>query len=187
MGENTAENSTMNVTVFDTETTGLIDNPARKLEKQPEIVSIAIQNINLATGELGGEYYQMFKPTRPIPQDVTKIHGITNEMVENSPSIELALSYIIGTLEMSQLIIGQNISFDKSMVELECKRYNRSIKWPKTMDLVENSIFTKGYRLSLTNLHMELFGTNFDSAHRANVDVLITAKCATEMFRRGWL
>jgi DNA polymerase III epsilon subunit-like protein len=73
------------------------------------------------------------------------------------------------------------------MINLECKRYDKEIKWPKTLDLVENSIFVKGYRLSLTNLHKELFGTDFAGAHDATVDVRITIKCAIEMFKRGWL
>jgi hypothetical protein len=74
-----------------------------------------------------------------------------------------------------------------AMVTLECDRLGKKIKWPKTLDLVENSIFLKGYRLSLTNLHIELFGTDFAGAHAADTDVKMTIKCAIEMFKRGWL
>jgi DNA polymerase-3 subunit alpha (Gram-positive type) len=177
----------MIATVFDTETTGLIENPARKLDSQPEIISIAIQNINLETGEIFDLYYREFKPQKPLTKNITEITKITNEQLADAPSIETNLPRIVEKLSGASLIIGQNIRFDMDMIELECKRYNLSIKWPKIMDLVQNTIHLKGYRLSLTNLHLELFGTEFDSAHIASVDCAITSKCAIELFKRGLL
>jgi DNA polymerase-3 subunit alpha len=179
----------MIATIFDTETTGLIDNPARKLEKQPEIISFSAQTVNLATGEfLNGNGYNTFiKPLNPISSEITKITGITNEQVRNMPHMEHFIDDIILCLEGSELLIGQNIRFDMDMVELECRRLNKFIHWPYTMDLIQNTIHLKGYRLSLTNLHIELFGEPFSGAHQASVDVAITCKCAIELFKRGLL
>jgi DNA polymerase III subunit alpha, Gram-positive type len=175
-------------TVFDTETTGLIINPARKLEKQPEIIAFASQTINLATGEYLYEGYNTFiKPHDPISEEITKITGITNEQVKDMPEMYYFIDDILLCLEGSELLIGQNIRFDMDMVELECKRLNKTIKWPKTMDLIQNTIHLRGYRLSLTNLHIELFGSEFTGAHQASVDVAITCKCAIELFKRGLL
>jgi DNA polymerase III epsilon subunit-like protein len=174
--------------IFDTETTGLIINPARKLDAQPEIVSIAIQKVDLDEAKMEDLYYRLYKPTRPIPPEITKIHGITNDIVKDADSIGIKLELIVPKLCDSELLIGQNVRFDMDMVELECRRYNYPIpKWPRTLDLVDNSIFLKGYRLSLTNLHIELFGKEFEGAHRADTDVQITARCAIEMRKRGWL
>jgi DNA polymerase III alpha subunit (gram-positive type) len=173
--------------VFDTETTGLIINPARALNMQPEIISLAAQEVNLATGEKLMSYYNEFKPIKPVSEEITKITGFTNDHLSKRPSIAPHLDEIITFLESGKLLIGQNLSFDQKMLELECKRYNRTIKWPKGLDLVENSIFIKGYRLSLTNLHLELFGKAYEDAHQADVDVDATCRCACEMFKRGWL
>jgi DNA polymerase III alpha subunit (gram-positive type) len=178
----------MIATVFDTETTGLIDNPARKLEKQPEIISFAAQTINLATGEyLPYTYNLLFKPTNPISSEITKITGISNDDVKDCQIIYHYINDIIPILEEAPLLIGQNIRFDMDMIELECKRWSRTIKWPKTLDLIQHTIHLKGYRLSLTNLHLELFGMEFAGAHQANVDVAITCKCAIELYKRGLL
>lgn len=59
--------------VLDTETTGL--------DQRAEIVSIAIVDPN-------GQplLNTLVKPTRPIPPDATRIHGITNEAVADAPS-----------------------------------------------------------------------------------------------------
>jgi DNA polymerase III epsilon subunit-like protein len=179
----------MIATIFDTETTGLIDNPARKLEKQPEIISFSAQTVNLATGEyLNGDGYNTFiKPLGIITSEITKITGITNEQVKNMPNMYYFIDDIILCLEGSELLIGQNIRFDMDMVELECRRLNKTIKWPPHLDLIQNTVHLKGYRLSLTNLHMELFGVPFEGAHQARVDVEITCKCAIELYRRGML
>jgi DNA polymerase-3 subunit alpha len=177
----------MIATIFDTETTGLIINPARSLDSQPEIISLAAQEVNLATGEKLISYYQEFKPIKPVSEEITKITGFTNEHLSTRPSISMHLNEIVSFLESAKLIIGQNITFDKGMLDLECRRYGPNIRWPKSLDLVENSIFIKGYRLSLTKLHMELFGKGFEDAHQSDVDVDATVRCAVEMFRRGWL
>jgi DNA polymerase III epsilon subunit-like protein len=182
-----AKDAKMIVTVFDTETTGLIINPARKLNSQPEIISIAIQIVNLETGEFFDHYYNVFKPTRPISEEITKITGFTNETVADAPSIKDHLEEIISRLQLSPNIIGQNLDYDKSMIELECDRYGKLIYWPRSIDLVANTIHLKGYRLSLKNLHIELFGKEFTGAHHASVDVEMTCKCAIELFKRGLL
>jgi DNA polymerase-3 subunit epsilon len=178
----------MKAIIFDTETTGLIINPARKLDTQPEIVSIAVLSVELDIPRMEDLYYKMFRPSRPIAADAIKVHGITNEYVKDMPSIEMELPFLIPKLRSGDLIIGQNVRFDMDMVEFECRRYNTPPpKWPRALDLVENSIFLKGFRLSLSNLHMELFGMQFEGAHKADTDVQITAKCAIEMRKRGWL
>jgi DNA polymerase III subunit epsilon len=174
-------------TVFDTETTGLIINPARRLDTQPEIISMAIQSVNLVTGEIYDSYYKLFKPTRIITEDIVKITGINNDMVTGEPSIKDSLDDIIFKFETAELLIGQNIDFDMRMTELECTRYGKHVTWPKILDLVANTIHIKGYRLSLKNLHIELFGEEFKGAHQADVDVAMTIKCAVELYRRGLL
>jgi DNA polymerase III epsilon subunit-like protein len=177
----------MRAVVFDTETTGLIINPGRSLALQPEIISLAAQPFDLETGELSEIYYRIFKPTRPISEEITKITGFTNEFLNDKPSITDSIDEIIIILERAQLIIGQNITYDKGMFELELRRNNKRIIWPMCLDLVEHSIYLKGYRLSLTNLHLELFGVGFESAHRADIDVAATVRCAIEMYKRKML
>jgi DNA polymerase III subunit alpha len=168
---------------FDTETTGLIVNPGRSLALQPEIISLAAQEFDLATGERFESYYNEFKPGIPVSEEITRITGFTNEYLNTKPSIREHIDEIIVFLERTQLLIGQNITFDKAMFDLELRRYNRKIIWPKSLDLVENTIHLKGYRLNLTALHETLFGVGFESAHKADVDVNATVRCAIELYR----
>jgi DNA polymerase III alpha subunit (gram-positive type) len=178
----------MLATVFDCETTGLIINPARKLDIQPEIISLAIQDVDLKAGVITDSYYQEFKPLKPVSEEITRITKITNERLRNAHSMFFELPIIISKFSSAPMLIGQNIKFDMDMIELECQRYNwPKFKWPTAIDLIQHTIHLKGYRLSLTNLHKELFGAEFASAHDASVDCTITAKCAIELFKRGLL
>ena len=173
--------------VLDTETTGLIDNPARRLALQPEIISYASVNINTSENLLFGEYYRIFQPTKSINEEITKITGFTNEYLNNFHFIVDDIDEIVDQIQNASCIIGHNIKFDMNMIELECQRHGKTINWPQNIDLVQNSIYLQGYRLTLTDLHLKLFGTTFQSAHRADVDVQMTAKCALEMFKLGML
>jgi len=177
----------MQAIVFDTETSGLIDNPAKRISLQPEVISFASVLVDFDKKEIGAPFYKIFKPKKPIDSIITRITKFTNEYLNDMPPIEDSIDDILSILSGAPLIIGQNISFDQAMIDFECKRYGRTIKWPKAIDLIANTIHIKGYRLSLTNLHMELFKEGFDSAHRADVDAYVTAKCAIEMFERGLL
>lgn len=74
--------------ILDTETTGL--------GSDAEICQIAIIN---SKGETLLD--TLVKPVKPIPEDATRIHGITNEMVANAKPFPF--------LFVSQLLKGQNV------------------------------------------------------------------------------
>lgn len=173
--------------VFDTETSGLIENPARRLEVQPEIIAFASCFIIPSEDSIYGDYYKEFKPRKPIGADITKITGLTNEQLNKCDYIDSHLEHLINLLENAPVIIGQNVRFDMSMIELECQRYGKSIAWPTAIDLVQHAIHIEGYRLKLGDLYMKLFGRTFADAHRADVDCQMTARCAIEMWKRGML
>jgi DNA polymerase III alpha subunit (gram-positive type) len=178
----------MLVVVFDVETTGLIENPAKRLALQPEIISFASVSATLAEGEIFNDYYKIIKPKNNINQIITNITGLTNSTLKQfGVPIEDCLDKIIEILEDGPIVLGQNVQFDVTMIELECARYGKTIKWPPKIDLVQNAIHLRGYRLTLTELHKELFGEAFEGAHEANVDVRITAKCAIAMYQKGLL
>jgi DNA polymerase-3 subunit epsilon len=67
------EKLALNPLYLDTETTGR--------ERNSEIIEISIID------DVGQVVFEsLVKPTRPIPLDVTRIHGITNEIVKDAPN-----------------------------------------------------------------------------------------------------
>lgn len=93
--------------VLDTETTGLYGDA--------QIVQIAIvddySNVLLDT---------LVKPTIAIPADATRIHGITNEMVQNAPGWDQVVGLVFDILSEANALIIYNADYDLRMIDQSC-------------------------------------------------------------------
>lgn len=179
----------MKAIIFDTETTGLIDNGTAKLEKQPEVIEFYACVADLKTGKIAQELDLLIKPQREISAEITKITGITPAMVEGAPAFGAVSDRVKAILNVATapLAIAHNASFDKEMLDIEFKRLGGWIAWPRLICTVEQTVHLKGFRLSLSNLHELLFNEPFTGAHRAKVDVAALTRCCVELFKRGML
>ncbi|MEW6027453.1 MAG: exonuclease domain-containing protein [Planctomycetota bacterium] len=89
---------------FDFETTGLY--PIKD-----KIVEIGAIRFNPEDGKEIDSFKTFVNPGRPIPQEVIKIHGITDEMVRNAPYEKDALLSFLKYIGDDPLI-GHNVAFD---------------------------------------------------------------------------
>lgn len=185
----------MKALIFDTETTGLTKNRTIKLDLQPEIIDFAAFLVNLKTGKILKKYQTLIKPAKALSdtpafgekKTITQITGITNEMLKNAPSFKEVSKEIFTMIQKAPVVIAHNLSFDADMIEIEAERLKYELKWPRKICSVEATIAMKGYRLNLTKLHLELFGKEFEDAHRAQSDVEALTRCCIELFKRGML
>jgi len=185
----------MKACIFDTETTGLIKNRTLKLDKQPSIIEFYGCIVNLKTGKVSKEFDTFIKPPKPLAdkpafgekKTITEITGITNEMLEGAPTFFEVAPQIIKLFSGTDVGIAHNASFDKEMISIEMERAGFSLKWPRLICTVEQTVAIKGIRLSLSALHLELFDEEFKGAHRAKVDVQALTRCCVELFKRGLL
>ena len=98
---------------FDVETTGL------DVERE-EIVEIAA--VRFTNGRQCDVFETLVHPGRPIPAQATRIHGITDEMVEESPVIpEImgAFSDFCGDM----IMVAHNAPFDVQFLAWAVERY----------------------------------------------------------------
>jgi DNA polymerase-3 subunit epsilon len=101
----------LSFTVFDLETTGL--DP-----KIAEIISIgAVRIINgrLLHDEI---FDQLIDPKQRIPVESTRVHGITQEMVQNQPTIGKVLPDFKEFVE-DTILVAHNAAFDMKMLEMK--------------------------------------------------------------------
>lgn len=92
--------------VFDLETTGL----------DPEWDSIIeIGAIHYVNGSEMDRFQTLVKPEWEIPEFVTELTGITNEMVADAPSIDNILPSFIEYVGDS-ILVGHNVNFDVNFV-----------------------------------------------------------------------
>ena len=175
----------MKAFLFDTETTGLIENHTLALDKQPSVIEFFGCLADLKTGKIISSVDTLIKPPKPVSGEVTKITGLTNDDLANAPTFLEVQDKIFPALEGAPIIIAHNLSFDKEMMELEAERLSRKIKWPRLICTVEQTVALKGFRLSLSALHEHLFNETFTGAHRARVDVEALLRCCKKLHKMG--
>lgn len=183
---------------FDTETTGLPKNwkaPETDSDNWPRLVQLAY----IQTNEAGDEIIQGNFIIRPegfvIPEEVSKIHGITHERALNE-GVELTtvLLDFAELIEKSDCIVGHNVVFDKKIVGAEFHRFGifSSLKEKETICTMMKStnycgvLGDHGLKWpKLQELHTKLFGVEFEAAHDASADIAATKKCFFELQRIG--
>jgi len=173
--------------LFDTETTGLIENGLRPLIHQAEVIEFYSCMADLRTGEIQDDFEAMIKPrTRMSQETIEKTKTkLSNEMLEGAPSFESLADKIKDIIETAPLVIAHNASFDKEIISIEMQRCGKQVRWPPVVCTIEQTMHLKGFRLSLSNLHLHLFNEEFIDAHRAKADVKALLRCCTELYARG--
>lgn len=96
--------------VFDTETTG-VDSDKRA-------VDVALLEIDPVTLDILGGCESLINPGIPIPPEATAIHGITDEMVKDAPTIEQWVDTTFGgKIDGEVALVGHRIDFDLPLFE----------------------------------------------------------------------
>ena len=165
--------------VFDIETTGLY---AEK-DKITEIGAVKLLN-----GQVCDTYSSFVNPGIPIPEFITKLTGIHDEMVADAPAIEEALdSFLafVGDLP----VVAHNASFDTGFIKFNAratgKKFDNIII--DTLQMSRNIFPDLGkYKLDLVAKHL---GVKLENHHRAVNDSRATAgiflKCMELLKEKG--
>lgn len=181
------------ILVFDTETTGFVDERMPPdHECQPHIVQLAAQLCDDAGNGLV-EFSFIVDPGIGenifIPEKASQVHGITNEVaVQFGVSRAFALSAFAHLYQRSDLIVAHNIRFDKAVIETAIARhYGRSkelskptfctmeaaapiVNLPPTQKMIDAGI-NKPKAPKLEECMRHFFNEALDGAHDAMVDV----------------
>lgn len=102
---------------LDTETTGLSPKGDRILE-------IGAVKFDPVTGETGEEFHRYVNPGVPIPPEVAKVHGITEEMLADKPPFEEIAEELEEFVGDAHVVI-HNAQFDVGFLTAELKRVKR--------------------------------------------------------------
>ena len=158
----------VNFTAFDTETTGLIPVAGKIVELGA--VRFAIDGTELET------YEQLVDPEDSIPEDVQRIHGISNEMIHGQPTIERALPDFAEFLGPdSTLLLAHNAAFDIGFIGVELTRLNIPCPAHRIYDtmLLAQSLYPMFPNYKLETLAVEMQIAEKED-HRALSDARLT-------------
>ncbi len=180
--------------LFDTETTGLVDNRGQDLSKQPQVIEFYGTIIGLHKNPDGnvlveelGELEFLANPGKPLPDIIKKITGLSDAMLKGAKPFSDHYDELQAFFGLADISVAHNFSFDKQLIDFEAQRLKKEFIWtPKTLCTVEATEHIKGHRFSLSKLYEHLFpGETFPGAHRAKADVMALKRCYVELFKAG--
>lgn len=122
---------------YDTETTGLplFSEPSED-PRQPHIVQLAALLVDADSRKVLSTVDLIISPDNwVIPEEVTQIHGITNEVAQLAGiSEELVTSIIFEMSLRADLRVGHNEKFDARIIRIASKRHTDGVWVEKATD-----------------------------------------------------
>lgn len=117
--------------VFDTETTGFDPLTGDRLV---EIGAVELIN-HVPTGRT---YHQYINPDRDVPEEVVKVHGLTNEFLKDYPLFEKIAQDWVDFIGDDGILVAHNASFDIKFINYELKKLGyEEYQWDRVVDTLE--------------------------------------------------
>ena len=153
--------------VFDLETLGLNS----KLNEIIEIGAVKIKN-----GDIVSRFSELVNPLKPIPKRITEITKITNDMVEQKPTIEEVIARFYKFIDGATLV-AHNAAFDMGFISRDIKKYLKVDLNVRVIDTLQmaRDLYPDLKNYGLANLNKHL-GLSLENHHRAVDDATATAK-----------
>ncbi len=161
------------IVFFDIETTGL--NP-----KDCEIIEIAA--VIAENDSAVREYHAFVKPEGKVPEDITKLTGITQEMADGGRPIAEVLPEFLAFCGNMPLC-AHNASFDMSFI----KKYCNALGIERTFTVIDSLVLAQmalpDQRHHKLNVLAEQFNLSFNH-HRAGEDAAVLSRIYYELLRK---
>ena len=159
---------------FDIETTGL----SATRDKITEIGAVKVEN-----GIITDKFSTFVNPEMPIPQKITQLTGITDEMVKDAPSQSEAVSAFL-EFAGDNVLVAHNAPFDTSFIAKACEDMGREYNYTSIDTVaISRAILTdiKNCKLDTVAKFLRLGEFNH---HRATDDAEMLAKIFITLCRR---
>ncbi|KUO76143.1 MAG: DNA polymerase III subunit alpha [Clostridia bacterium BRH_c25] len=152
--------------VFDIETTGLSSINDRITE---------IGAVRIRQGQLVDKFSELINPEMLIPDNITKLTGITNAMVKDKGTIKDILPKFLEFAGDSPLI-AHNASFDCGFIRAKARELGLEISNIIIDTLQLSRTLLPQLKRHKLNLVCEYLGINLENHHRASDDAEATAE-----------
>ncbi len=159
--------------VMDFETTGLDHDNDRIIEAGL---------LKIEGDEIVDQFQCLVQCGRSLPEAVTKLTGITNEMIEKQGIKEEAAFDKIQEFVGGDLVIGYNVQFDMNFIQRLGQRVGKNVTIKKTRDVLQ---LVRRKLDDLENYQLkavaEYFSLDTSNVHRALADCALTYRIYLEL------
>ncbi|TZE83317.1 PolC-type DNA polymerase III [Calorimonas adulescens] len=166
-------------TVVDIETTGLSSN-------NDEIIEIGA--VKVKNYEIVARFDIFVKPSKAIPVNITKLTGISNDMVKNAPSIKDAIKMFKDFSEDTP-IVAHNANFDISFLKNAAQKHHVELSNIIIDTLTLTRILFPGLKNYKLDTLTKYLNVTLENHHRASDDAEATAhifvKCLRTMMENS--
>ncbi len=162
--------------VFDIETTGL----KCSVEKITEIGACKVRD-----GKVIDKFQTFVNPEKHIPEEITQLTGITDDMVKDAPKIAEALGEFISFCGNNPTLVAHNSKFDCSFISAACDLCGINFEY-KQIDTVPlcREAFPDLQKVKL-NIVAEYLGFTDFNHHRAIDDAIMLSKIFSVLLSKG--
>lgn len=163
------------IVAFDTETSG-----AYPIES--EIIELGA--VKWQNGQVVGKFQALLKPSKELTPENIRIHGITNEMVKDSPLMSTQIAEFCSFIDNS-VLLAHHAPFDLGFLTIEIEK--NGLQLPNTFNFCSSLLSralltTTNHKLQTLIKELELVGGD---AHRAYDDAYaclqVFLKCAEKL------
>lgn len=158
---------------LDVETTGL-DAASNR------IIELALVPFNMSSNVKA--FNQLFSVDEPLPPEIIRITGISDDMLENQPKFSSCLDQCVDFFSKAAFIVAYNAKFDRPFMESEFARFNKvlpELPWVDPFIFVcDIDRYKRGKKLSDA---AKRWGVNLENAHRAQADAQAAGQLMLKM------
>lgn len=159
------------IVAFDTETTGSWPGPHRLLE---------IGAVRFQVGEANRtEYSQLIQPNQPIPLDVIRVHGITDDLVADSPLAEEVLPSFLQFIEGADFLIAHHAPFDLAFMAYELMIAGHPMLPQPVLD---SCLLWRRFRPGMASYSLESLSQSLDLIEKQDHRALADARLVAALF-----
>ena len=159
--------------VIDVETTGVDYDCDRIIE---------VGLLKISQDQIVDQFQCFVKCEKDIPEAVTKLTGITNEMIKSQGITEEEAFEQIQKFVGNDLIVGYHVQFDVNFIQRICERTGKNMVIKKTKDVLQMARRKiddlENFRLETVAAHFSLDTTTM---HRALEDCMLTYRIYLEL------
>ena len=99
--------------VFDLETTGL----SKESDEITEIGAVKIVN-----GDIKERFSTFVNPGKPLSHEITKLTGITDDMLKDAPTVETVLPQFLEFCGKDSVLVAHNAAFDTGFIREKAEK-----------------------------------------------------------------